>query len=206
MHHSCWLSERVAAISAPCCHKNSVEISVGSQTSTCVACWPRHHSLELCHGTTSKPRRHHLSSQLQLTYFTLPVCHPLHLPQSFPLQGFFICCCFLQPANPLIQSSLCCCCLSCVSFLCILSPGGPGWEAGDDSCISSRSWGHAGSAPLRHCRVCEPQLHRGRNRGCTTSERAGICRHHMHVYPTGYATVCYYSTYVDLWSFCCIPG
>lgn len=71
--------------------------------------------------------------------------HSPCLPSSpsapvFPFQGFFfICCCFLQPANPLIQSSLCCCCLSCVSFLCILSPGGPQWEAGDDSCISSRS-------------------------------------------------------------------
>lgn len=143
-----------------------------SQISTYLACWPRHHSLELCHGTTSKPRRHHLSSQLQLTYLTLPACLSLS-----PSRAFFICCCFLQPANPPIHSSLCCCCLSCVSFLCILSPGGPLWEAGDDSCVSSRSWGHVGSAPLRHCRVCEPQLHRGRNRGCTTSGKLWESRH-----------------------------
>lgn len=90
----------------------------------------------------------------------------IRLPLS-PSRAFFICWCFLQPANLLIQSSLCFCCLSSVSFLCILSSGGSRWEAGDDSCISSRSRGHVGSAPLRHYRVCEPRPCRGRNRGCT---------------------------------------
>lgn len=181
-HGSCWLSERVAAISSPCCHCGNCCWLTDLHLSGLLTPTPQL-------GTTSKPRHHHLSSQLQLTYLTLPVCHRLHLPQSFPLQGFFyLLFFFLQPANPLIQSSPCFCCLSCVSFLCILSPGGPRWEAGDDSCISSRSWGHVGSAPLRHCRVCELQLHRGIKQGVYTSGKLWESRHSW----TAYACVSYW--------------
>lgn len=167
--------------------------------------------LHLSGPLTPTPQRGAMSQTRNLVATIWAVSSSIRLRLS-PSRAFFICCCFLQPAKPLIQSSLCCCCLSCVSFFCILSSGGSRWEAGDDSCISSRSWGHVGSAPLRHYRVCEPRPRRGRNRGCTEWKivieqtfMGSICMCILLAMPLHAIIRKQSSQHIDL-HLCCVPG